>query len=67
MCERISARRKSLKLTCAETAFKAGMSMTVYWRIETGRREPRYSDLVAIGEALGCSVRDLVPPRRRAA
>jgi transcriptional regulator with XRE-family HTH domain len=67
LCERIAARRRAKKITRADAAFKAGMSTTVYWRIETGKREPRYSDLEAIATALECQVRDLIPAKRAAA
>jgi transcriptional regulator with XRE-family HTH domain len=63
LCERLKARREARGMTIRETAFRAGMSTAVYWRIEGGHREPRYSDLEGIAGALACSVRDLVPPK----
>ena len=56
--------RKKLKLTQAEMAEKAGMTLPRWNDIETGRRGNLTIDtLSVIAAALGCDARDLLTPK----
>lgn len=67
---RIRHRRKAAKLTLAALTAMTGIAPTQLSLFENGRREPRLSQLEAIGAALGVSLGDLLsdePPDVRTA
>jgi DNA-binding Xre family transcriptional regulator len=61
--KRIRRRRKAQKMTLRDAAFEVGLNTSVYCRLELGLRQARFDELERIAVALGCSVRDLVPPK----
>lgn len=54
----IRAKRKKLGLSQTELGARAGLSLQAVNRIESGKRQPRRSNLEAIANALNCSVED---------
>lgn len=67
--KRIRHRRKALRLTLDQVGERVGLSPSAVSLIETGKREPRVSTVVALAEVLGCEVSDLLStaaPSRRA-
>ena len=53
-------REDDLKLTQQDAAVRAGMSMTVYQRIESSNRPPDFAQVEAIAHALGLATSELV-------
>ncbi len=64
--KRIRRRRKARNLTLRAAAFEVGLHPSVYCRVELGTRQARFDELERIAGALGCTVRELVPPRHAA-
>lgn len=60
----IAARRTVRGLTLAELGSMLGSHRQTVWRWEHGEQLPDAYDLCRIAEALGCSVRSLLPPLR---
>jgi transcriptional regulator with XRE-family HTH domain len=56
---RIRSARKAAQLSCEELGHKAGTTGSTIYRIETGRRNPRNSTVVAIATALDVDVTEL--------
>ena len=56
--------RKAKGFSQVDLADKSGLSRAAYRNIETGKSEPRVSNLQAIANALEVSVQQLVEPRR---
>ena len=52
--------RESYGLTQSQVAEKIGVSLDTVSRYETGKREPRASDLMRMAQLFGCSIDDLV-------
>jgi transcriptional regulator with XRE-family HTH domain len=57
---RIAQLRQQAELSQEELAHAAGMERRSIQRYESGRRDPRYSDLLLIAHALRCHVTDLL-------
>jgi transcriptional regulator with XRE-family HTH domain len=57
---RIAGLRQQADLSQEELAHLAGMERRSIQRYESGRRDPRYSDLLLIAHALRCHVTDLL-------
>jgi transcriptional regulator with XRE-family HTH domain len=60
--------REAQKLSQQDLAVKAGLSISVVSQIEQGKKQdPRTSTMLAIADALGVSVHDLMgqPPRKK--
>lgn len=57
---RIAALRQQAELSQEELAHLAGMERRSIQRYESGRRDPRYSDLLLIAHALRVHVTDLL-------
>jgi DNA-binding XRE family transcriptional regulator len=60
--------RNKFDLTQTELALKIGVSLDTVSRWETGKRDPRSSDLRKMATLFGCAIDDLVnptPPRMR--
>lgn len=58
----IRTRRERAKLTPAEVCKRLKIGASTYYRWESGERPPRTEDLPALAAALGCTVRQLMPP-----
>ncbi|MFF4645013.1 helix-turn-helix domain-containing protein [Streptomyces sp. NPDC001389] len=58
---RIAGRRSDLGLSQEKVFLQAGISRNTYQRIEMGRADVRYSQLLRIAAVLRCHVRDLLP------
>lgn len=63
--ERIRKLRKQAGLTQKELAERSGIGRVTLSRLERGDHSPRYGTLVALAEALGVSVTDLLVDRTR--
>jgi len=59
-CERIRARRKSLKLTQADIASRLKITPPSYSQIETGNSSPSLDTVSRVAEALGCKPIELL-------
>lgn len=57
---KLAEQRKDAGMTQQELADKLGVTQQTIWYYENGRREMKSSVLIAISEALGCSVTDLL-------
>jgi transcriptional regulator with XRE-family HTH domain len=57
---RIAQLRQQAELSQEELAHAAGMERRSIQRYESGRRDPRYTDLLLIAHALRCHVTDLL-------
>lgn len=68
LADRIKSTRKARKLTQAELARRAGMSLNGIAQIEQGgRTDPHISTLIGIARSLGVAIEDLLdeePPMR---
>jgi transcriptional regulator with XRE-family HTH domain len=60
--EDLRAQRERLGLTQTEMARKAGVPFRSYQNWEAGSREPRLLALVALADALGATVDELIRP-----
>jgi transcriptional regulator with XRE-family HTH domain len=58
---RIAAVRSDAGLSQEKVFLAAGISRNTYQRIEMGRTDIRFSQLVRIAATLHCHVRDLLP------
>jgi transcriptional regulator with XRE-family HTH domain len=59
--QRVRARRQELGLSQQEVAFRAGISIGIVHRLETGRTtDPHFSTLEGLAKALSINVEDLV-------
>lgn len=58
--KRIRAIRESMRITQSELAKAAGIGRITEVRIENGEQSPRYETLLAIAQALGRPVADLI-------
>jgi len=63
--ERIRQLRRQAGLTQKELAERSGIGRVTLSRLESGDHSPRYRTLVALAEALGVSVTDLLVDRTR--
>jgi DNA-binding XRE family transcriptional regulator len=59
-CDRIRARRKSLKLTQADIADRIKITASGYSQIESGNSSPSLDTISRVAEALGCNPIDLL-------
>jgi transcriptional regulator with XRE-family HTH domain len=57
----IATRRGDLGLSQEKVFLAAGISRNTYQRIEMGRADVRYSQLIRIAAVLRCHVRELLP------
>jgi len=60
----IAARRTARGLTLSELGSMLGSHRQTVWRWEHGEQLPDAYDLCRIAEALGCSVKSLLPAER---
>lgn len=68
--DEVRRRRETLTLTMEEAAKRAGLASRQKWNdLEKTARDPRLSTLLALAQALQCSIADLVdekyPPTRK--
>jgi transcriptional regulator with XRE-family HTH domain len=59
----IRTRRTRRKLMLREVAMACGVAESTLCRYELGRLSPNTKMLARLADALGCGVRDLIPPR----
>jgi transcriptional regulator with XRE-family HTH domain len=54
--------RNKFGLTQTELASKIGVSLDTVWRWESGKREPRSSELLKMATFFGCTIDKLINP-----
>lgn len=64
LSERIKAVRAARGMTQRAVAARARMKLSTYTKIEQGRVDPRWSNVVAVADALGASLDELRDNRR---
>lgn len=57
----VSTRRKALKMTQMTLAYEAHLDLSFISRLERGVVNSSVESLIRISNALGCTVRDLIP------
>jgi transcriptional regulator with XRE-family HTH domain len=62
----IRARRTRRKLLLHEVAATCGIAESTLCRYELDRLDPQLGMLAKIADALGCGMRDLIPPKKAA-
>ena len=60
IADNVRTKRRQQNLTGEELAKKAGVSTSMIYYIESGRKMPSVETLVALAKALLCTVDDLV-------
>jgi transcriptional regulator with XRE-family HTH domain len=63
--ERLRSLRKEAGLTLTELSAKAGMHLQAIFKLEAGEREPSWSSVLALADALGVALTAFDPKRRR--
>lgn len=59
--KKIRAIRDKKKMTQAEVALKAGITVNYYSRVERGEENPTYDTIMALAKALGVKSSDILP------
>jgi transcriptional regulator with XRE-family HTH domain len=59
--DRLRRLRLAAGLTQSELAEKAGLNLWGLSKLECSQREPRWSTVIALAEALGCTPNDFLP------
>lgn len=60
IADKVRVNRKRLDLTGKELAEKVGVSSTMIYDIEAGKKKPGLQTLISLAAVFGCKVDDLV-------
>jgi transcriptional regulator with XRE-family HTH domain len=58
--QRLAAARRTVQLSQDQLADRVGVERRTIQRYESGERDPRYTDLLLIADAIGVPLADLV-------
>lgn len=60
IADRVRVKRNRLGLSGPELANKVGVTSTFIYDIESGKKKPSVETLIALADALECTVNDLI-------